>query len=265
MEVELTQDFNVGYVPFTPAQPIQGRELVSVAYDGLVAHASRTGTVVGYKQEQNGEHIQHVLPNMKTEYGQISTSSKTELHLHTELAFHPYRPEFVYLLCLRGDPTAYTTYARLSRIMDEIETYEEDLLETLQLPLYETSLDESFRTNGEEDSKFTLPILRKNNANEWELTYDYSLMTGLTFEAQQALDTLNNIVIRCTEEVALESGDLLTIDNTQAVHGRRPFQPRYDGTDRWVLRCLTKRPIPAVGQFDHANSVITTTFNNKST
>jgi alpha-ketoglutarate-dependent taurine dioxygenase len=37
-------------------------------------------------------------------------------------------------------------------------------------------------------------------------------------------------------DIALGSGDLLIIDNLQAVHGRRPFKARYDGSDRWLRR-----------------------------
>src|SRR5205814_1248723 len=37
-------------------------------------------------------------------------------------------------------------------------------------------------------------------------------------------------------DVVLRPGDLLILDNKRAVHGRRPFVPRYDGTDRWLKR-----------------------------
>ncbi|QMU70179.1 hypothetical protein GXP74_20055 [Streptacidiphilus sp. P02-A3a] len=34
------------------------------------------------------------------------------------------------------------------------------------------------------------------------------------------------------EKVVLEPGDAIFLDNYRVVHGREPFQPRYDGTDR---------------------------------
>lgn len=37
-------------------------------------------------------------------------------------------------------------------------------------------------------------------------------------------------------DTVLEAGDLLVIDNAVAVHGRTPFTPRFDGTDRWLQR-----------------------------
>jgi len=42
----------------------------------------------------------------------------------------------------------------------------------------------------------------------------------------------------------LETGDLLVIDNNKTIHGRKPFQPKYDGTDRWVQRMLVRKQLP---------------------
>jgi alpha-ketoglutarate-dependent taurine dioxygenase len=44
----------------------------------------------------------------------------------------------------------------------------------------------------------------------------------------------------------LQAGDVLVIDNERAVHGRTPFVPRYDGTDRWLKRALVVTSLPAI-------------------
>ena len=36
---------------------------------------------------------------------------------HTEAAFHPYRPRYLLLLCLRGDPAAATTLASIHEVL----------------------------------------------------------------------------------------------------------------------------------------------------
>jgi L-asparagine oxygenase len=59
--------------------------------------------------------------------------------------------------------------------------------------------------------------------------------------------------------VALEAGDLLVVDNAVAVHGRSPYSPRFDGTDRWLQRAFVVsdlRPSAA----DRHGRVITTVF-----
>lgn len=42
---------------------------------------------------------------------------------------------------------------------------------------------------------------------------------------------------RCQPQgVGLAPGDCVFIDNFRAVHGRKSFRARYDGTDRWLKR-----------------------------
>ena len=56
-------------------------------------------------------------------------------------------------------------------------------------------------------------------------------------------------------------GDLLIIDNTVAVHGRSPFTPRFDGTDRWLQRTFVVSDL-APSAADRRGRVITTHFGN---
>ena len=59
--------------------------------------------------------------------------------------------------------------------------------------------------------------------------------------------------------VALEAGDLLVVDNAVAVHGRSPFTPRFDGTDRWLQRTFVVSDL-APSAADRRGRVITTRF-----
>jgi L-asparagine oxygenase len=38
------------------------------------------------------------------------------------------------------------------------------------------------------------------------------------------------------KDVSLRPGDCVFVDNFRAVHGRKSFRPRYDGSDRWLKR-----------------------------
>ena len=78
----------------------------------------------------------------------------------------------------------------------------------------------------------------------WVLVYDELLMRGTNECAQTALAELHRVVKMVTQTVVLGDGDLLVIDNDRAVHGRTPFVPRYDGTDRWLKRALVVRELP---------------------
>jgi hypothetical protein len=236
MTVVLFKDVPVGPIPLTPTTPHVPEDVCPIARDTLFHYAKNFGVPVGYKQEQNGRLIQNVVPNQKTEYLQISSSSKADLALHTETAFHPYKPDYIMLLCLRGDPEAFTTYAQLQDILPELDDI---CIAVLAQPLFETTVDESFRTKGEPDTVITTSVLGIKDGRP-TMCYDKSVMRGTTVASQDALEEFGRAVEKHTKEIALVRGDLLIIDNSNTVHGRKPFQASYDGTDRWVQRLLVR-------------------------
>jgi hypothetical protein len=59
--------------------------------------------------------------------------------------------------------------------------------------------------------------------------------------------------------VVLEAGDLLVVDNNVSVHGRSPYEPRFDGTDRWLQRTFVVSDL-APSASDRVGRVITTHF-----
>lgn len=222
------------------------------AYAELLNVSLAYGYTIGYTQEQNGKLIHHLFPIKSTESEQISTSSKVDLALHTETAFHPYKPDYVVLACLRGDKTAATTYADVETLVKSLST--DSITELLKVQ-YTTRVDASFRTNGEQDQQIELSIL-KETSNGYQITHDQAFVQGTNKKAQTALDELNKVIASNTEEVTLRAGDVLIINNSRAIHGRKPFNPRYDGTDRWLLRCLVREELPP--ESERRGSVITT-------
>jgi len=235
MGIKLYKNLEIGDIGPTPAVPFISDSELLTEKKTLMAFGSSLGRPIAYKQEQGGQLIQHVLPVFKTEHGQISTSSKSNLELHTETAFHPFKPSHVLLMCLRGDENAVTTYANSEDIIEKIS---KKSLELLQQPIYVTRVDDSFRSNGEPDFEMVVRILKKNLDDGFDITYDRYFMRGTTEEAQEALDEFNQAISQSIQDIVLEQGDLLVIDNRTTVHGRKPFAARYDGTDRWVMRLL---------------------------
>jgi hypothetical protein len=61
--------------------------------------------------------------------------------------------------------------------------------------------------------------------------------------SQKALNDLIYALDSNSSEIALRPGDMLFVDNFCAVHGRKPFQARYDGTDRWLKRINVTRDL----------------------
>mgnify|MGYP003327879738 FL=1 len=96
------------------------------------------------------------------------------------------------------------------------------------------------------------------------MTYDRVLMRGLNNDAQRALDELSKAIERVKQTFHLSAGQVAIIENWRVVHGRTPFVPRYDGTDRWIKRVMVRRSMPPqieISEIPNSdNYVVTTTF-----
>jgi hypothetical protein len=61
--------------------------------------------------------------------------------------------------------------------------------------------------------------------------------------ARRALAAVESAVALNLFDLTLEPGDVLILNNLKAVHGRRPFTAKYDGTDRWLKRVSVTRDL----------------------
>jgi alpha-ketoglutarate-dependent taurine dioxygenase len=264
MGITIYRNQRIGEIPPTPATSIIDDSVTPDSVKVLREYGSILGYPVSYVQEQNGRLIKNLVPVHKTEYQQISTSSKVELEMHTESSFHPFRPSYVLLLCLRGDEAVATTYADDFDIVPKLSN---EAISILQKKWFTTQIDQSFRSDGQPDVHIHTPILEKTNTDwmVWKITYDSWFMKAVgdgsdesRSQAERALQEMRDAVNSSTKEVVLKTGDLLVINNDCTVHGRKPFQPRYDGTDRWVQRMLAIREMPPSEHID--GHMITTKF-----
>jgi hypothetical protein len=253
----LLRGIPVGRLPATPPRPTAAIVKDRTSEFMLLTVGRRLGQPVGYLPEHGGDVIQNILPVQGTEARQVSTSSKVELMFHTEAAFHPHRPRYLLLLCLRGDRDgqARTT---LSSIREVAPLLDDRVLEVLRQPRFRTAPDESYVGGRSTTLGPAAPVLT-GDLDELYLTFDADLMTGTDVEAQAALESLAAAVAEHHTGIVLEAGDLLVVDNALAVHGRTPFTPRFDGTDRWLQRTFVVADLaPSAGE--RLGRVITTTF-----
>jgi len=204
----------------------------------LLARSQEYGQPIGYVQEQNGSLVQNLFPIAGNENRQISSSSKVQLELHTETAFHPWKPDYLILFCLKEDRRAETTVALLVDILSSISSR---TIEILQTHRFSTSIDVSFQNECQTDRVIQMPVLSGDCS---KMTFDQALMRANDPEAQAALDEFRYAVYKNLMSLTLRRGDLLVIDNHKAIHGRGPFVPRYDGTDRWLKRVMVRRELP---------------------
>lgn len=245
----------LGDVPATPPSPTAPTGKSPVSEFTLLTVGRFLGQPVGYAPEHGGQLIQNIVPTRTNAARQVSTSSKVELMFHTEAAFHPHRPRYLLLLCLRGDPAAFTT---LSSIHEVLPSLDDDVRRTLFEPRFRTAVDESY-LHGRANVLGEPMAVLSGDPRRPSMVFDADLMVGTDTHAEDALLALADAVTQCRTSVALDAGDLLVVDNAVAVHGRTPYTPRFDGTDRWLQRTFVVSDLaPSAGE--RRGRVITTEF-----
>jgi alpha-ketoglutarate-dependent taurine dioxygenase len=60
---------------------------------------------------------------------------------------------------------------------------------------------------------------------------------------QSALNQLIYAIDSCLMDITLQPGEFLFVNNYRAVHGRKPFKAKYDGTDRRLKRTNITRDL----------------------
>lgn len=251
----LLRGLPVGDLPPTPPEPTAPTDKSVATEIRLLAFASLLGEPVGYLPEHGGDIVQNIVPVKASAASQTSTSSKVNLMFHTEAAFHPHRPRYLLLYCLRGDPHARTTFASIYAALPRLP---KDVIDVLFQPRFRCSVDESYLHGHSNVLGPAMAVLSGDVANP-SMVFDEGLMVGTDEEAEEALHLLGTTLAEHHDGVVLEPGDLLVIDNSLVVHGRSSFTPRFDGTDRWLQRAFVVEDLSA-SEGQRTGRVITTNF-----
>ena len=211
------------------------------------AYLALLGAVLGdlfaFGTLQEGRLVQDLLPTPGQEETKSGNSSRSVLDLHTEDAFHPYRCDYLGLLCLRNDDEVPTSYAELRS-----DAFEEDHRQVLGQPRFLVRPDETHLVGGEGQPAWLIdqpvPLLFGGPDLPYLLFDDFFAepLPG-DQEAAAAMRALSETLAKAEQDALLAPGDVLFIDNHRAVHGRRPFTARYDGTDRWLKRISISRDL----------------------
>ena len=205
---------------------------------------------------QSGRMIQDILPIKGEEDAQSGHGSEAVLDFHTEDGFHPDRCDYLLLLALRNHGEIPTWVAHISDVcLDPAQR------KILFEPRYQIVPDaehiRQLSIDNPDHPDLRAAIAMRNNPapvgtlfgriDDPYVRIDYPFMRPLDKsdrDARRALEALMGELYRVKRNVVLSQGDILIVDNYRAVHGRARFQPRYDGTDRWLKRMLVHRSRP---------------------
>jgi len=200
--------------------------------------------LVSYEAEGYGRIFQDIVPDITMANHQSSVGSNKELEIHTEQAFSKLKPDLLSLSCIRGDNSALTYILPVETILDHLDEPDRKLL---QQPLWKIGVDYSFKLNGNEfidgNERGPIPIITTNINNvdteqDPILVFDQDLMIGITEEANDIIKKITNIYYEHRIQHCLQPAEIIIINNNKAVHGRSGFKPKYDGNDRFLIRCF---------------------------
>jgi L-asparagine oxygenase len=220
-----------------PPTPKDGKVCAKPSYVSecnLLFQMSFLGQFIAYEDEKDGELIHNICPIPGQEEKQENSGS-VFLEFHTENAFHPYKPDYVGLFCLRSDHDlqAKTGTASAYRAITRVSSR---VIELLRRPLYQNRLAPSFAHNNDA-ALYSAPLsILSGDFFEPEVCIDFFSTEALNPAAESALQLFKAALTQVTVEHVLQPGDLIIVDNRVAAHSRTSFKPRYDGSDRWLQR-----------------------------
>lgn len=224
-------DLPVGTVRPTPTENESVERSATVAAATLVLCAQALGEIVSYRAEKHGATVHNVVPVRGDERRQSNAGSRVMMEMHIENAFHPYRPDYVALYCVRRDHdgTGGLRVASCRRAMAQLSAAERTVLSE---PRFRTEPPPSFNGNGEAVAH---PIF-SGACEDPDVRVDFNATVPLDPTAAATMANLREALEAVTETVYFQPGELAIVDNRVALHGRTAFTPRYDGRDRWLHR-----------------------------
>lgn len=211
-----------------------GESTILARIQAIFNHAY--GHMIGYEAEGEGRLFQDMVPKEELKTTQTSLGSNVELEIHTEQAFSKLRPDIVSLACLKGDSSAKTYILPVHYLLEYVTPSQQEFL---RQSYWTTGVDMSFKMNGHEfldgDVRGPLPIITGSYEDPF-FVFDQDLMKGISPDAQEMIKKIVDVYYAHRLEHVLSPGEIVLVDNRRAVHGRSPFKPKFDGTDRFIIR-----------------------------
>lgn len=213
------------------------------------------GEPFGWSTLQGGRLIQNVVP-IRGEEGEQSGHGTILLEWHTEDGFHPYRCDYLGLMALRNHDGVSTTFAsvaavnlgeRARRVLSEprfvIRPDNEHLRrQPGNRPAWAATAPAELRRMWDDPEPCAVLF---GSLDRPYLRIDPFFMNAVPgdAEADAALAEIVAELNAALRDFPLAAGEVGFIDNYRAVHGRRAFEARHDGNDRWLKKLVLARDL----------------------
>ncbi|MFI0777068.1 TauD/TfdA family dioxygenase [Streptomyces sp. NPDC021212] len=221
----------------------------------LALLASCLGEVFAWPTIQRGRMVQNLIP-VESDREEQSGHGSVTLEWHTEDGFHQGRCRYLALLGIRNPDQVPTTLGSVhdlrlaerhrSVLGERRFLIRPDLEHLRQLAEFAPGSEILRRAHEMNENPDPVALLFGDPEAPY-LRIDGPYTTALLGddEAAEALAAIVDELNRAQRDVVVGEGDVLIVDNYRAVHGRRAFRPRFDGTDRWLKRMSVAGTSPA--------------------
>jgi L-asparagine oxygenase len=212
---------------------------VPIAKAFLLGVARIVGTPYSYRVEKGGDLVHYVVPVAGKEKSLTNMGSIDELGFHTELAYFNHQPRRLILLCLRPDHER-EAQTPISDVRDALEVLSPEDVEELRKPQFSVRCPFIFDPMLKPEERYSRPrpvVSGPVDRPEVRVALYGQLTRSLTPAGERALQALDLAVRKVAHHVRLDRGDMVILDNCTVLHARTSFTPRFDGQDRWLVRC----------------------------
>ncbi len=197
-------------------------------------YGSLLGEGIGFTSQRGGSIYNNIVPLQGyREVANSSAGSALNFGFHVEDAFHPARPEYLGLVCMRNDERAATTISSIDGIKlsaEEKKVLFEPIFKISHNPIHSTSdvIEENSQAIlfGHSDAPYVKINAATLNIEEYE---------GIERQALEKL--LHHFSENCVA-LMLEPTDCVFIDNYRCVHARDSFKANYGDSARWLSRVV---------------------------
>jgi L-asparagine oxygenase len=201
--------------------------------------------VVSFDSENKGELVVNI--TIIPQEGRFGEKSRKELRGHTDACSFPFAhefdnrlplspsPDFVVLIGQRNPRAVPTCVAPLSKIMKGLS---ERAIEELQKPQFIIGSQGLFNiTYSREDAS----VVTLHPDFGYQVRFSHSKVTvdESLQEAAKAIKEMEESTQACLQDVVVNAGDILLVNNRTALHGRRTVSANKQesgGETRWIQR-----------------------------
>ncbi|MBO9642336.1 MAG: TauD/TfdA family dioxygenase [Pseudacidovorax sp.] len=205
---------------------------------------------VSYKSENAGALFVNLVTLDGS--GAMAEKSRGPMKGHTDAASFPFRdtsdpkdariapsPDVVFLAALRNPDSVPTIIMPLSCILAGLTEAQVEVLKGKRITLL---AQRSFQRGtkailGQEHLLEDSNILREGGEGTWvRYSHSNSVVDADDAEAVDAKTSFETACLSCVQQVVLQPGDLLIVNNRKALHGRSPVGDAIGGASRWLVR-----------------------------